>query len=241
MRQDFLHLVKPFGPTIVILVGWVFQPFEWMGAVLFFFAAMIALWGGIYFSHKKRTEQQMLREAERIRSILSRRRHDWMNHIQVLMGYQAMNKQERITAYLQKLVQKAADERMISEISYPPLAVALLTLDDRYLQWEIDVQVGKPLPDPKDHERLLRMIEEVFPWLEKQTRDHPDWTHLRLSLRREEQHALVTIEISGDDSSLIRSDISPHEWEELRNHIKKWNGECALLAGNKGIQIQLTS
>jgi hypothetical protein len=241
VRQDFLHLVKPFTPTIVILIGWVLQPFGFVGAVFFFFAAMIGLWGGIYFSHRKRTQEQLISEAERIRWILSRRRHDWMNHIQVLMGYQALNKQERIIPYLQKLVQEAANERMISEIRHPPLAVALLTLGDRYRQWEIDVKIGHSfqLPKPKDDERLLRIVEEVFPWLERQARNHPDWTHLQLGLCREEQYALLTIEMFSDDSSLIALDFPPHEWGELRNHISKWNGECTFLPENKGIQIQM--
>ncbi len=241
MRQDFLYLVKPFSPTIVILIGWVLQPFGFAGAVFFFIAAMIALWGGIYFSHTKKTRQQLVSEAEQIRRILSRKRHDWMNHIQVLIGYQALNKQELIKSYLQKLVQEAADERLISEIRYPPLAVALMTLGHRYRRWEIEVKVDRSLQlsKPEDGERLYHIVEKVFPWLDEQARNNPDWTRLRLSLFRQEEHVLVTVEMLSDDSSLISLDFSPDEWDQLRNHISKWSAECTLLPENKGIRIQM--
>jgi hypothetical protein len=158
--QGLIKITKPFSPTFIILMCWVFQPWEMIGSILFFLAALIALLGGIYFSHVKRTEQALVNEAERIKQILSRQRHDWMNHVQVLMGYQSMKKTERIQSYLQKLVHEATKERTISEIRYPPLAVALLTLSYRYQQWDWNVKVESKfqLPNQEDEQHLLRIV-----------------------------------------------------------------------------------
>nr|WP_232345629.1 Spo0B domain-containing protein [Paenactinomyces guangxiensis] len=200
---------------------------------------MITLGGGIYFSHKKQTEKALLNEAERIKQILSRQRHDFLNHIQVLMGYQTMKKSERIIPYLQKLVKEALNERAVCELHYPPLTVTLLTLAHRYRQWEIRIQVENQfqLPGQRDEQHLLCILEEVFPWLEKQVQEHDDWNQVQIGLSREGQQAILTIEMFSDDGSLVTFDFPSHEWEQLRNHISRWKGESFPLHDHKGIKI----
>lgn len=240
--QGYMEIVKPFSPTIAILIGWLLQPFGMAGDILFFVVALFALWGGIYFSHKKRTEQARVREADRIKQILSRQRHDWMNHVQVLMGYDALQKYERFKPYLQTLVQNANHERMISEIRYSPLAVAFLTLSHRYRQWELEVEVDTSfqLPSQKDEQNMLHIVEEIFPWLEKQLQVETTDLQLEVHLSQTEEYANLTIEMVEEMDSPADLSSDSHEWEQVRNHIKKWGGELSSLPDRNGISIQMS-
>jgi len=70
----------------------------------------------------------LVHEAETALRWLTRLRHDWLNEIQVLLGYCSMNKTDRVRPYLLRLAKELEQERTVSQIPHPLLAVALIQL-----------------------------------------------------------------------------------------------------------------
>lgn len=59
--------------------------------------------------------------------ILRHTRHDWLNKIQLIKGYLALGKQERIEAIIQKIVHESEQESKLSSIGLPKFAAFILT------------------------------------------------------------------------------------------------------------------
>ncbi|TCS96489.1 Spo0B domain-containing protein [Hazenella coriacea] len=234
-------MIRSFAPTILIGIVWVFQPFGMIGNMICFIGSIVSLWGGIYFYHQRIQKQALIEEADQIKWILSQQRHDWMNHIQVLMGYQTLGKSDKITPYLMKLVETSMQERNISEIGYAPLAVYLMTLPHRFQNGNIQVVVssGFQLPNQQDEQRLLRILEVLFSWLEKQGEDQANWSLIETKFEIDEQHLNLWITMKSVDHELLSWTFPPHEWEKLRNDMNKWNGDLQISNQDHGLQIQL--
>lgn len=238
---DVFSMIRSFVPTILIGIIWMFQPFGMIGNIICFICLSVVLWGGIYFYRQRIKKQALLKESDQIKWILSRQRHDWMNHIQVLMGYQTLGKSEKLTPYLQKLVEGLIQERNISEISYAPLAVYLLTLPHRFQNGNVEVIVpnGFQLPTHQDERRLLNILKVLFSWLEKQGGVESDWSFIELKFALVESQLYLFITIKNEEKDPLVLKIPPHEWEQLRNAMNKWNSDLQILKRDHGLQLQL--
>lgn len=60
-------------------------------------------------------------EAEQMASILRRIRHDYGNHLQVILGYLDLGKPERVRQYIKTVVEQHNEERILFE-ELPPEA-----------------------------------------------------------------------------------------------------------------------
>lgn len=232
--------IIPFLPLFIVLGSWTIVTWEdWTD--LLFLLLVLAGWlvGYLTVRHQLTTEKDF-QEASKIKQVLSRQRHDWMNHIQVLMGYQSLKKYDRISRYLQKLVQEARHERNISEIQYPPLAVMLLTLSHRYGQWNWKVRIGDDfqLPHIEEEKHLLYILEQVISWLEKQGKDYSEWTSVDLGIAQEDGCSIVTIEVFHETGALIELSIDLEEWTWINDRVSKWRGKILPLHENQGILVQ---
>lgn len=236
MQFDWKTGLPPFFATGVMLIGWVVQPWGKLGNILFFFLTGLTVILGILLLQKKNHELHTIREAEKVKRVLSMQRHDFLNHVQVLMGYQTLKKPERIASYLQKLVQEAGHERNISEIHYPPLAVTLLTLSHEYKQWDWNVRINDrfQLPSMDQEKDVLSLIQAFFPWLANWAKSHSDWTKIRLALSQEDQQAFLTVEMFSDDGSIVSFPVSEMDWEQINKELKKWKGQVEPLHENQG-------
>jgi hypothetical protein len=233
MEQGFIPIFEPFGPTMITLLIGLFQAFAVLSSVLIVIAFIV----GIVVLDRSKKERERMDEAERMKQMFHHWRHHWMNHVQVMMGYLSLQKPERIQPYLQQLMQEAEQERVILEMKYAPLAIALLTLSDRYPQWKVQVEVGSNFALPEEEERnLFQIIEIVFPWLEKQATDVADWNQMEVNVEQQSEKVLLGIQIFRVDGHLVYFDFPVHQWEELRHSIRKWNGQVAV-NGKEGLQV----
>lgn len=60
-------------------------------------------------------------EAEQMANILRRIRHDYGNHLQVIMGYMDLGKPERVRQYIDTIIEQHNEERLLFE-ELPPEA-----------------------------------------------------------------------------------------------------------------------
>lgn len=241
MRRDWIRALQFFSPMILLMLGWVFQPFGKIGALFFFLATSIAWAAGLYFFLRRKHEQMLVAEAEWLKEVLSRQRHDLMNHVQILMGYQSLKKPERITAYLQKLIQTATHERTISEIGYAPLAVSLLTLDQRYKQWAMSVEVENSLQLPTlvDERRLLKTLDTSFAWLDQTMDGRWDGHRVELHLYQGDAEVACEIQLLREDGEKIAVRFEDQELEQLQNKLDLLEAELVPAEEYEGIGVKM--
>ncbi|MEO3947135.1 Spo0B domain-containing protein [Gorillibacterium sp. CAU 1737] len=128
------------------------------------FATVIAVGWLAFFEGK--SEQK--RQDERLLRVLSIYRHDWMNHIQVLMGYIRLGKYERLADYVGKINGQVYQESYLAKMGVPELAVYYYEFrSDRHsleLEFELDQEIAlNRLPDRGTRAaRLIREAVELF-------------------------------------------------------------------------------
>lgn len=69
-------------------------------------------------------KEQVLRPEDLI-AIINRLRHDWMNDLQVLIGYVQMNRQDKIREYIARLSDKLTRESLVAKLADPQLVFYL--------------------------------------------------------------------------------------------------------------------
>lgn len=189
-------------------------------------AIIVLILSVLYMSHRFR-EQNRIREAKKIKNLLVRMRHDWMNHVQVLMGYLTMNKVDHSKKYLQKMVHRAMRDRKIAEIEYPPLAMLLLTLEHQYSIWRCYISMGENLElsqkDQKDFYFILRIF---FNWLAECAGKHPDWTDIYIEFSSDGQGVKFVVKRITEEGKLDSFAIEDHQWNELIQTLEPWEVDC---------------
>lgn len=196
----FLVAVQPWGGVIGVLMGFGF------------------LLGWSWWLRRLCRGWEQMNQKENARSrlqLMSRQRHDSLNHIQVLMGYLSLNKPERISSYLEKIVNQWELERKVSQINDPVLACYLVTFirDHAEWHWKMDLdEEAFPLPF-KSSERIFKIVKGVIDRLEI----YGNLEQLYLGLSKKDENIIVelqptwkSVQNPGYDLRLLRETISPY-------------------------------
>lgn len=208
-----------FVPMIVFVI-WGLTT---MNAVWFFSLTIVfvlSIW--FYVRAVKREQQQQ--EAANTKQLLGKIRHDQMNHVQVLMGYQMMKREDKIKEYLERLTKQAMAEREIAELRDEELAVFLLTLSYHYPQWEWEVQKlphYAESPAAKTNESITKDLSACIQVLAKMGQNKYDWQKVILELSGDERTNLFSFQVYDAENKLIDLHVPTGEWTNLKDQFKQ--------------------
>lgn len=109
---------------------------------------------------REQRERDHRQQQKKALQMLSRYRHDWLNHIQLVQGYLQMKKYERMVGPLRTCVEEAKKHARLSSLSSPLLAYSLMEASLHYPQLQIDIQASAlpehlPLAVEKELAHLL--------------------------------------------------------------------------------------
>ena len=168
--------------------------------------------------HRKRSAREQL-------ELLSRQRHDWMNHLQVLMGFTTLNKPERIAPYLQELVNRLEIERVSSRLEPPDLALRLALLNRDHPEWHWVVEIGEEMGQLPENvaDRIGRILEQTATWLKPFAGEQGEVKDLYFQLSGDQEGFLMKFRPEGEEKKY-----STGEWQQLRERIKACGGEAVL-------------
>lgn len=97
-------------------------------------------------------------------------RHDTLNQIQLLKGYLALGRTEKVKEILDQWIRDAEKETSISNLNCPRLASLFLTYKWQGYTAELDYMVeGKGKFTPRQDELLSAWFEQFFELLERDT------------------------------------------------------------------------
>ncbi|MED0732070.1 Spo0B domain-containing protein [Aneurinibacillus aneurinilyticus] len=84
--------------------------------------------------------------------VMNHQRHDWLNHIQVLLGYLKLERYEMCEEYIRKITADANRDTLVFRLEYPPLVAYLLSFNALHNNVRIEVEIPAPFS--------LMMLEE---------------------------------------------------------------------------------
>lgn len=190
---------------------------------------------GVRYLYEREQARFRIREAESSLELLERKRHDWMNHIQVIMGYLSMKQSDRIRPYLERLVQQAHWERSLSQVNPPSLAVVLISLPHRFPEWDWEVEIGEGFQSlsSSEGERLCRMVEETAEVMGR-TAPPDHRVTVRFRFDKGEYGVIFLVNVSR-----AREVLRENDWERLRKRIEAWQGKFQAFDGGFMAEIPL--
>ncbi|WP_280768629.1 Spo0B domain-containing protein [Salipaludibacillus daqingensis] len=162
-------------------------------------------------------------------NILRHYRHDWLNHLQLINGYLAMGRVEKVEHLINELVIQSKNESQLSNLNMNDFAEQILTFNWKGYSFRLSFEV---VSNTKDWSNWEKVIISYFQYITTLLEDHT--TH------GEEQHAIIVLNdiekktVEVDFQGSLRID---DEWREkitqleqqYEDHIEQieWNeSEC---------------
>jgi hypothetical protein len=128
-------------------------------------AALAAVAGGwIYGEHRHSlfvVRKQLEESSETFLNTINVRRHDWMNDLQVLYGYTAMKKYDKLLHFVDTIKERLVKESDISKLGVPSLVLFLHTFQTQCKELELDIRNDGEVnlsKLPLDHDRLTSQL-----------------------------------------------------------------------------------
>lgn len=164
-------------------------------------AAGLVSAGAVWFFVRRSIKADQGQQDARLLRILSIYRHDWMNHVQVLMGYIRLGKYERLTEYVDKINGKVFQESYLAKMGVPELAVYYYDFraDKRSLELEFEIEQEISMTRlPADGRRAARFIREAVElFAEQAALSNGETGALSLAFVEEEDGVLLDFVYSG--------------------------------------------
>lgn len=94
--------------------------------------------------------------------VINHQRHDWLNHIQVLLGYLQLQKYDLCEEYIYRVIKEANRDTLVARLTHPSLVTYLLSFNALHKEVVLDVEIPEPfslLERPDIGNYLLRMVE----------------------------------------------------------------------------------
>lgn len=217
----------------------IFQPWGSKGSLSFFILAVLSLWVELIYLKKASAEHNRVKEAEIVRNLIRHQRHDWMNHVQVIMGYQMLKQYQKMTTYLQKMTTKASQDRTISDLDYPPLSAFLLTMDYDYPHWNWQVTLDRSIAlfSLEKQKQLFQVIHVLLPWIMKQIEKKIAWTDIDLNLFLKNNHLTFSFRFISKDN--VSSDNETVNWGQLPKKLRQCKATCEWSEKEHQLSVQI--
>lgn len=133
-------------------------------------------------------------------------RHDWLNHVQVILGYVSLKKCEKIKDYMDRVYETVKQDSTISNFKDKNLAAYLYLFPIQYPNLDIQLEVGENVNETMnqtDGKWVLSYLKEFINILASNDKNHEQISPLYLSITHNNQYIMVTIEYEGEVSSII--------------------------------------
>lgn len=112
-------------------------------------------------------------------------------------------KEEAMKDYFNRLVKQAQNERIISNLSYAPLAVALLDIRHRLKEWELSLDVSDQFrfESVEEEKKFLKIWQQLMTMIENRHQQTDAYTGVSFSLEKEENQ--VRVGVRSNEASFV--------------------------------------
>ncbi|MCS1351427.1 Spo0B domain-containing protein [Mechercharimyces sp. CAU 1602] len=228
------------GPAWFFLVLFCIRDWNLTGQALIAVALLFSFLNGAWLLSRYIRNDQAVKQAEQAVNLIRRMRHDWMNHVQVLMGYASLKKMERILPYLQRLAGLAMEEREVRRATYPPLVLFLMGMCEQYSQfrWSVEIDPHFRLTEEKQGTWLLEVIEETISFLSHSSSIESETPRIFLHIKEVAKGSgQLVILFSLHETNFAELGLSDAEWRRLRQILRRKKAKMEIINGATDIRI----
>ncbi len=177
------------------------QHIWWVFLLISILELGIIIW--LWLKNKNDTN---LSDNENIVRLMKIYRHDWLNHIQVILGYVSMKKCEKIKEYIDRVYETVKQESDISNFKDKDLAAFLYLLPVHYPKLDIQLEVEENINETMkmaNGKWILSYLKAFIDLLAFSQENQDQIYPLYLTITHNTHDIMVTIEYEGDVSSVI--------------------------------------
>lgn len=94
--------------------------------------------------------------------VINHQRHDWLNHIQVLLGYLKLQKYDLCEDYMYRVIKEANQDTLVARLAHPSLVSYLLSFNALHKEVVLEVEIPVPfslLNRPDLGDCILQIVE----------------------------------------------------------------------------------
>lgn len=121
--------------------------------------------------------------------LIQKLRHDWMNDLQLILGYIQLGKPEKAEEKIAAIIEMAGKSRALDRLHLPKTTILLLLLnaENTHFQWEWEVDDTEIEGDyyPNDEE-LKHQLVSIYKIVEEHLVDYEVY-HAKLSIQKKEE------------------------------------------------------
>jgi len=215
----------PYVPAVVCFVASLFG--EKVTAALLVMTGVVCLTAVVCVQQRRET-----RDQDDWIACLNVKRHDWLNHIQVIKGYLTLKKHDRLQPYLEHIMSAIEQESKICHLGYSPLSRYLLTrqlLNDSILH--VHIVEGLKIANDGQGERLMKTIQEVESFVRNVYAKIPE-PQAKIEMTLAPFEGGIMLYIDFPDHFRLRRALREADWTGLRNKVSSRNGEVFFHKGD---------
>lgn len=224
-QTNIIHTLTPYVPAVGCFVASLFEPWGKQSAVLLVSLGIVLLIAAVTVQ-RKRYSQDKHDDTDDMIACMNIKRHDWLNHIQVMKGYLSLNKHDRLQSYLNHVLNEVEQESCICHLGYTPLSRYLLTHNmlAKDILLDIHIMHGLKVENDRQGERLLNTIKEVEHFLH-----HTCGTLLGeplkigITLAPHEKDIMLYVDLP--EQPLLSDELRQADWTAFSKKVSSWNGE----------------
>ncbi|WP_173916016.1 Spo0B domain-containing protein [Halobacillus sp. Marseille-Q1614] len=106
-------------------------------------------------------------ENQEVVHLLRHKRHDWMNQMQLIQGYVAMGKMDRLQHQVNQVITEAEEERKLLNTSAYEFSLWLLTFNWEYERFRITYWVNTEVDLSRHDRKLLACAQRMLAILDE--------------------------------------------------------------------------
>lgn len=193
-------------PCMAAIFCWTFQPWGRIGNIIFCGITSIMVLSTFLINRHQIAKSLEKKQAQLICEFASHKRHDLMNHVQVLMGYIAMDRLDLAQRYLESLAEMANLERKLSDFRMSELVAFFVTLPYTYKKWKWKLHASGQLANVSEklQVRILSTLSLLFEKLSEMGANRYEWETIELSLAVDLSQVTITIRVKNTNGEPIR-------------------------------------
>jgi len=138
-------------------------------------------------------------------------RHDWLNHLQVILGYVSLKKTDQITAYVNKINQEAKQRSIISNLKNVDIAAFLYMLPIRYPCLKVELEVDEHIrltQQEIEGNSFIHTLKSFIELFNSSINDNEVGSGtLILAIVDTEQGLNITFEYEGEVTQILKENI----------------------------------
>ncbi|KPV58077.1 hypothetical protein QJ48_18635 [Paenibacillus sp. A3] len=163
----------------------------------------------------------------RLLRLFNHYRHDWMNDIQILMGYVQLKKYDKLLPLMEKIKEKVRQESYVSKLGIPSLVVHLLAFqaEVKELRLEMALEEEIHLQDLAQPQEAVDAIMAMLACFREEGGDSKDEENvLELRLARLKDRLKLTARYEGKYAAQ-RLQLKERSLKEIHESLETYYGE----------------